>query len=87
MDKVYDYMFYMLQEYAKLQDFKPRLSGSAHLVTQEYILCLAQPSQRLLLNQAKKLMPSTIAPCYMSQSPNGPPDYGWEAFKHVNKRC
>ncbi|CAM6106082.1 unnamed protein product [Calypogeia fissa] len=88
MDKVYDYMYHVLVKYAQLQEFQPQVSNTAHLVTQDYLLCLAEPISKLLLTQARKHMPSSKTPCTMSpQRARFFKDYGWEAYRHVNKSC
>ncbi|CAM6098106.1 unnamed protein product [Calypogeia fissa] len=88
MDKVYDYMYHLLVKYAQLQEFQPSISRSAHLVTQDYILCLAQPLQKLLMKQARKHMSSNVIPCTMSKDITQIfKDYGWETYKPANKKC
>lgn len=78
MDKVYDYMYHVLRKYAELQDFRPKVSRSAHVVTQDYILCLAEPLTRGLLKQLRKHMSSSRTPCTVpEQRARGFKDYGW----------
>jgi hypothetical protein len=87
MEKVYDYMFQALIEYAKLQLFEPEIPKSAQLVTQDYLLCIALPIQKLLMHQVRKLMPYSKAPCKMSQPLKDFSDLGWEASKNFDKTC
>ncbi|CAM8909913.1 unnamed protein product [Rhodiola kirilowii] len=61
MDRVYDYMFHLLSEYSKLQDFKPVQPPSAFEVCEESLLCFADQLQ------SKFLEGSTTSP-----SPNPP---------------
>uniref|UniRef100_A0A7N0TGE0 Glycosyl transferase CAP10 domain-containing protein n=1 Tax=Kalanchoe fedtschenkoi TaxID=63787 RepID=A0A7N0TGE0_KALFE len=61
MDRVYDYMFHLLSEYAKLQEFKPVPPPSALEVCEESLLCFADQVQRKFLKR------STASP-----SPNPP---------------
>lgn len=60
MDRVYDYMYHLLVEYAKLQVFKPAPSPTAQEVCLESILCLANEKQRQLLESS--LASSSFSP-------------------------
>ncbi|GKV26213.1 hypothetical protein SLEP1_g35556 [Rubroshorea leprosula] len=64
MDRVYDYMFHLISEYSKLQDFKPVPPSSALPVCAESLLCLADPLQREYLER-ETAVPSPAAPCGM----------------------
>lgn len=80
MHNVYDYMYHMIKAYAGLQRFKPSVPRSAREVTQDFILCLAQPHERLLLEKSRKQIPWTSAPCHLPETPpSGFKDFGWEA--------
>lgn len=61
MERVYDYMFHLIKEYSKMQDFKPVPPSSALQVCEDSLLCLADQKQRHFLE-----MSSTSA------SPNPP---------------
>lgn len=62
MAKVYDYMYHLIKEYSKLQNFKPTAPPSAQLVCPESVLCYADPrSQEFLKNSAAT--PSSSPPC------------------------
>ncbi|XP_074303055.1 uncharacterized protein LOC141637485 [Silene latifolia] len=62
MDRVYDYMYHLITEYAKLLDFKPLAPPSAQEVCAESLLCFAEPKLRQFLEQsATTLSPSP--PC------------------------
>lgn len=49
MDHVYDYMYHLIVEYSKLQDFKPAPPSLAQEVCVESILCVADKQQDLRL--------------------------------------
>ncbi|OMO84314.1 Lipopolysaccharide-modifying protein [Corchorus capsularis] len=69
MDRVYDYMFHLISEYSKLQDFKPVPPSSAQEVCEESILCLAEPKQMEFLKRATAVRSST-PPCSLTRRPN-----------------
>ncbi|XWS74021.1 hypothetical protein CRYUN_Cryun02cG0179700 [Craigia yunnanensis] len=69
MDRVYDYMFHLISEYSKLQDFKPVPPSSAQEVCEESVLCLAEPKQREYLRRAAAGGSST-PPCSLTKRPN-----------------
>lgn len=52
MDRVYDYMFHLINEYSKLLDFKPVRPSSSLEVFKESLLCLADMKQRKLLEKS-----------------------------------
>uniref|UniRef100_A0A2P2ISV9 Uncharacterized protein LOC103497080 n=2 Tax=Rhizophora mucronata TaxID=61149 RepID=A0A2P2ISV9_RHIMU len=62
MDRVYDYMFRLIAEYSKLQDFKPTPPSSALEVCQNSLLCLADEKQRDFLERSIAI-PSSRPPC------------------------
>ncbi|KAG6515782.1 hypothetical protein ZIOFF_026212 [Zingiber officinale] len=62
MDRVYDYMYHLLVEYSKLQDFKPVPPPSAQEVCADSILCLTDEKQRQFL-ETSYASPSTSMPC------------------------
>ncbi|KAK9280355.1 hypothetical protein L1049_014044 [Liquidambar formosana] len=64
MDRVYDYMYHLLTEYSKLQDFKPIPPSSALEVCVESLLCLADPKQRQFLERSTTF-PSPAPPCIL----------------------
>ena len=69
MDRVYDYMFHLISEYSKLQDFKPVPPSSAQEVCEESLLCLANSKQREFLRRAAGGGSST-PPCSLIKRPN-----------------
>ncbi|KAJ4834700.1 hypothetical protein Tsubulata_003606 [Turnera subulata] len=68
MDRIYDYMFHLITEYSKLQDFKPAPPSSALQVCEDSLLCFAEPKQRQFLKRSTTF-PSTSPPCTLQ-----PPD-------------
>ncbi|XP_024026706.1 O-glucosyltransferase rumi homolog [Morus notabilis] len=68
MNRVYDYMFHLINEYSKLQTFKPVRPSSALEVCPESLLCHADSKQRKLLEKSTA-HPSPNPPCSLQ-----PPD-------------
>ncbi|KAI9091643.1 hypothetical protein K1719_028086 [Acacia pycnantha] len=66
MDRVYDYMFHLISEYAKLQDFTPKLPSSAMEVCQESLLCYADDKQTAFLKESAA-SPSQSPPCTLAR--------------------
>ncbi|XP_028784565.1 O-glucosyltransferase rumi homolog [Neltuma alba] len=62
MDRVYDYMFHLISEYSKLQDFRPTLPSTAMEACAESLLCFADEKQRNYLNRSMAF-PSQTHPC------------------------
>lgn len=62
MDRIYDYMYHLLSEYAKLQDFKPTPPSSALEVCAESVLCYADDKQAAFLKESTSF-PSPSPPC------------------------
>ncbi|XP_057536327.1 uncharacterized protein LOC130814254 [Amaranthus tricolor] len=70
MDRVYDYMYHLIKEYSKLQDFKPIPPSSAQELCIESLLCFADPKQKQFLEQSATSL-SSMPPCVLPK-----PDYG-----------
>ncbi|KAM7527668.1 hypothetical protein LguiB_031078 [Lonicera macranthoides] len=68
MDRVYDYMFHLISEYARLLDFKPVRPSSALEVCVDSLLCFADEKQREFLEMSTSF-PSPSSPCQIQ-----PPD-------------
>ena len=62
MDRIYEYMFHLISEYSKLQDFKPTPPTTALEVCVESVLCFADEKQRMFLNKSTAF-PSHKPPC------------------------
>ncbi|KAK8697783.1 hypothetical protein V6N13_113920 [Hibiscus sabdariffa] len=73
MDRVYDYMFHLISQYAKLQDFKPVPPPSAQQVCEESLLCFADEKQKELLKKSAVTTVSPTPPCTLMSHPN--PDF------------
>ncbi|KAF2291646.1 hypothetical protein GH714_027807 [Hevea brasiliensis] len=69
MDRVYDYMFHLITEYSKLQDFKPVPSSSGLEVCVDSVLCFADEKQKQFLERSTAF-PSPSPPCTL-QPANG----------------
>lgn len=67
MDRVYDYMFNLITEYSKLQDFKPVPPSSAQEICPESLLCLADEKQRQFLEKST-VFPSQAPPCTLQHA-------------------
>lgn len=63
MDQVYDYMYHLIVEYSKLQDFKPAPPSLAQEVYVESILCVADKQQRELLERSYASPSFSSLPC------------------------
>ncbi|GMI94575.1 hypothetical protein like AT1G07220 [Hibiscus trionum] len=70
MDRVYDYMFHLISQYAKLQDFKPVPPSSAQQVCEESLLCFADERQKELLKKSAVTAVSPTPPCTLIRRPN-----------------
>ncbi|KAK9126100.1 hypothetical protein Scep_014946 [Stephania cephalantha] len=62
MDRVYDYMYHLITEYSKLQDFKPSPPSSAQEMCAESLLCYADSKQKEFLSRSTA-SPSKSPPC------------------------
>ncbi|KAI7735379.1 hypothetical protein M8C21_008319, partial [Ambrosia artemisiifolia] len=62
MDRVYDYMYHLITEYAKLLDFKPVRPSTASEECIESLLCYADKTQRGFLKRSTA-SPSPTPPC------------------------
>ncbi|PIA32247.1 hypothetical protein AQUCO_04500089v1, partial [Aquilegia coerulea] len=62
MEKVYGYMYHLIKEYSKLQNFKPTPPESAQVVCAESVLCYADPRSREFLKNSVA-SPSPSPPC------------------------
>ncbi|KAL5580742.1 hypothetical protein UlMin_013184 [Ulmus minor] len=67
MNRVYDYMFHLINEYSKLQKFKPVRPSSSVEVCSESVLCFADPKQKTLLEKSTTF-PSLDPPCSLQKA-------------------
>ncbi|XP_021717481.1 protein O-glucosyltransferase 1-like [Chenopodium quinoa] len=75
MDYVYDYMFHLLNEYAKLLRFKPSIPPKAIELCSEAMACAAKGNWRKFMEESLEKSPSNGIPCSM------PPPYDPLAFR------
>lgn len=69
MDYVYDYMFHLLNEYAKLLQFKPTVPKKAVELCSEAMACQADGTEKKFMLQSLVKGPAVSEPCAM------PPPY------------
>ena len=69
MDFVYDYMFHLLREYAKLLKYKPSVPPKAIELCSESMACPAQGQEKKFMMDSTVRGPSSETPCGM------PPPY------------
>ncbi|KAL4571145.1 hypothetical protein LXL04_017896 [Taraxacum kok-saghyz] len=69
MERVYDYMYHLINEYSKLLDFKPAKPASALEECVDSLLCYADESHREVLERSTAF-PSSTPPCKLPP-PNG----------------
>ncbi|XP_031258336.1 O-glucosyltransferase rumi homolog [Pistacia vera] len=65
MDYIYDYMFHLLNEYAKLLKFKPKVPDGAVEVCSETMACRANGLQEKFMMETLVKGPSITNPCTM----------------------
>ncbi|XP_010542663.1 PREDICTED: O-glucosyltransferase rumi homolog [Tarenaya hassleriana] len=66
MNRVYDYMFHLINEYSRLQTFNPRKPSSAKEVCPESLLCFAEQKERELLEKSTAEL-SRDPPCKLPE--------------------
>ncbi|KAL6981919.1 hypothetical protein U1Q18_023537, partial [Sarracenia purpurea var. burkii] len=75
MDYVYDYMFHLLNQYAKLLNFKPSMPPNAVELCSEAMACPAKGVWKRFMLDSLEDSPSNAAPCTL------PPSYDPPSFK------
>lgn len=75
MENVYDYMFHLLNEYAKLLKYKPTVPPNAKELCSESMACSADGNWRKFMVESLEKSPSNLSPCTM------PPPYEPQEFK------
>ncbi|XP_004510813.2 uncharacterized protein [Cicer arietinum] len=64
MDNVYDYMFHLLNEYAKLLRFKPTIPrGAVALCPEKLMACNVNGTQKRFMEESMVKLPSDSNPC------------------------
>uniref|UniRef100_A0A0D3BQ72 Glycosyl transferase CAP10 domain-containing protein n=1 Tax=Brassica oleracea var. oleracea TaxID=109376 RepID=A0A0D3BQ72_BRAOL len=80
MEFVYDYMFHLVNEYAKLLKFKPEIPLGAKEITTDSMGCPAKGRWRDFMAESMVMSPSEVSPCVM------PLPYSTLELKEVLKR-
>lgn len=80
MDYVYDYMFHLLSEYAKLLQFKPTKPGRAVELCSEAMACQAHGLEKKFMMESMVKGPAVTNPCTM------PPPYDPPSLFSVLRR-
>ncbi|XP_048235681.1 O-glucosyltransferase rumi homolog [Ricinus communis] len=80
MDYVYDYMFHVLNEYAKLLKFKPTVPPEAAEICSETMACPMNGTHRKFMTESMVVSPSDRTPCAL------PPPYDPPALQKVLDR-
>ncbi|KAL5568021.1 hypothetical protein UlMin_024596 [Ulmus minor] len=80
MDYVYDYMFHLLNEYAKLLQFKPIIPKNAIEFCSESMACAAQGLTKKFMMESMVKSPAHSDPCIM------PPPFGPSSLFSVLRR-
>ncbi|KAK4411372.1 hypothetical protein Sango_0210200 [Sesamum angolense] len=75
MEYVYDYIFHLLNEYAKLLKYKPAVPPNAVELCSESMACPADGNWRKFMEESLEKSPSDSAPCTM------PPPYQPQELK------
>ncbi|KAL0425978.1 UNVERIFIED_CONTAM: hypothetical protein Sradi_1132600 [Sesamum radiatum] len=75
MEYVYDYIFHLLNEYAKLLKYKPAVPPNAVELCSESMACPADGNWRKFMEESLEKSPSESAPCTM------PPPYQPQELK------
>ncbi|KAK9291477.1 hypothetical protein L1049_019425 [Liquidambar formosana] len=80
MDYVYDYMFHLLNEYAKLLRFKPRVPRKAIEICSEKMACTVEGLEKKFMMESLVKGPTDTSPCAM------PPPYDPPALHAFRRR-
>lgn len=80
MDFVYDYMFHLLNSYAKLFRYQPSISDKAVELCVESMVCNAQGIEKKFMMESLVKGPSNTDPCIM------PPPYDPPSLQTQIKR-
>nr|XP_015623569.1 uncharacterized protein LOC4330128 isoform X2 [Oryza sativa Japonica Group] len=80
MDYIYDYMFHLLTEYAKLLRFKPTKPPEAIEICPELLACQAIGRERKFMEDSMVKSANDAGPCDL------PPPFSPEEFKELQQR-
>lgn len=75
MEYVFDYIFHLLNEYAKLQKFEPKIPLEAVEICSESLACTSQGIWRKFMEEGLEKSPSYTNPCTL------PPPYEPQEIK------
>ncbi|KAH7837590.1 hypothetical protein Vadar_015587 [Vaccinium darrowii] len=75
MENVYDYMFHLMNEYAKLLKFKPFVPETTIELCPEIMACLVDGVSRKFLEDSLEETPNDVPPCTL------PPSYDPQVLK------
>lgn len=78
MERVFDYMFHLLNEYAKLLKFKPEVPQNAIELCPECLACPTAGNWRRFMEESLEMSPSHANPCTL------PPPYDPATFREFN---
>lgn len=65
MENVYDYMFHLLNEYAKLFKYKPEIPPNAVELCSEMLACPAHGNWRKFMEETMENSPADSPPCIL----------------------
>ncbi|KAJ4824065.1 hypothetical protein Tsubulata_032578 [Turnera subulata] len=82
MDYVYDYMFHVLNEYAKLLTYKPVIPPNAAQLCPEAMACLAQGREKKFMMDSLEKAPAETSPCTLPPPFDPPSLYATLKKKH-----
>lgn len=80
MDYVYDYMFHLLNEYAKLLTFKPIIPPKAKELCLEYMACRMGGLKKEFMMETMVKSPAETNPCTL------PPPYDPQSLHAIFRR-
>ncbi|KAJ6804394.1 protein O-glucosyltransferase 1-like isoform X2 [Iris pallida] len=81
MDHVYDYMFHLLSEYAKLLRYKPTIPAKAVELCSESMVCPAEGLERKFMMESMVKAPHSSKPCSL------PPPYSPVELRAVQRKA
>ncbi|XP_022159532.1 uncharacterized protein LOC111025920 isoform X2 [Momordica charantia] len=80
MDNVYDYMFHLLNQYAKLLRFQPEVPKDAVEVCSETMACPRDGLEKKFMRESMVKAPSPTSPCAM------PPPFATTSLQRLYRR-
>jgi hypothetical protein len=81
MNSVYNYMFHLLNEYAKLLKFKPTIPrGAVEFCPEKLLSCAVNGNKRMFMEESMVKVPSDSNPCTI------PPPYDPSSLQEFLER-